>query len=50
MEPNNRVTNNRALTILFGIYLAAHILFTSLQIYHAYYKSPFEHSKCSCQK
>lgn len=50
MEPNNNVTNNRTLTVLFGIYLAAHILLTSLQIYHAYYKAPEPATKCSCQK
>ena len=50
MEPNSNITQNRTLTILFGLYLAAHVLLTGLQIYHEHYKPGVEKAKCSCQK
>ena len=49
MEPQK--TNNKTLTVLFGLYLAAHIILTSLQIYHTHYKdTSTSKSSCGCQK
>ena len=47
MEPQK--SNNKTLTVLFGLYLAAHIVFTSLQIYHSHYKAdPPQIHPCGC--
>gem|GEM_PF-5203336 len=41
--------NNKTLTLLFGLYLLAHIVMTSIQIYQA--SKPVEAShQCNCQK